>query len=131
MAGIQEAFRKAALAAMKGAGNTKEEVVYRSKNKASASYNPTTDAITDEYVDYPMKMMISGYNTEEAKNSGALPGDAKAQFPPSYLKVAPKMRDQVIRKTEDPTLEDTVKWEVVGRHIDPASALWTLQLRKP
>jgi hypothetical protein len=26
MAGIQEAFRKAALAAMKGAGNTKEEV---------------------------------------------------------------------------------------------------------
>ena len=131
MAGIQEAFRKAALAAMKGAGNTKEEVTYRSKNKASASYNPTTDAITDEYVDYPMKMMISGYNTEEAKNSGALPGDAKAQFPPSYLKVAPKMRDQVIRKTEDPTLEDTVKWEVVGRHIDPASALWTLQFRKP
>jgi hypothetical protein len=116
MAGIQEAFRKAALAAMKGAGNVKEDVVYRSKNKASSTYNPTTDTITDEYVDYPMEMMISGYNVEEQKASGAL---------------APKMRDQIIRKTEDATLEDTVKWEVVGRHIDPASALWTLQLRKP
>jgi hypothetical protein len=78
-----------------------------------------------------MEMMISGYNVEEQKQTGALPGDAKAQFPPSYLKVAPKLRDQVIRLTEDKTLEDTDKWEIVGRHIDPASALWTLQLRKP
>lgn len=129
--GIREAFAKAALAAYNAAGDTKESVILRSKDSRNPSYNTSTGAVTDSYVDYPVEMLITGFNENEKNNSAIVPGMVKAQIPPSMLKVAPKINDQVIRKTDDPAMEDTEVWEIVYKHKDPAHALWTFHLKRP
>lgn len=129
--GIREAFAKAAIAAYNASGNIKESVILRSKDSRNPQYNTSTGAISDSYVDYPVDMVIGGFNENERQNFSIVPGMVKANIPPSFLKVNPKINDQVIRKTDDPTMEETEVWEIVYKHKDPANALWTFHLKRP
>jgi hypothetical protein len=123
MAGLKEAFQKAAEAAFAAAGNVKETVTLRNKINSNPTYNPTTDVISDSYQDYPVAAIASGYDSREINNTTILDTDEKIKILVSSLSVDPKRNDQIIR--------DSVKWEIKNVHKDPANAIWTLQIRRP
>ena len=123
MAGLQEAFRNAAAAAFAAVGDIKETAIFRSKTNANPVFNPTTDTISDAYSDYSVNIVPSGYNSKEADGHTVLITDEKAKILVDDLSVDPKRNDQLVR--------NSVVWEVVNIHKDPADAVWTLQIRRP
>lgn len=124
MAGLQEAFQKAAAAAFTAAGNVKESVTVRIKSSSNPAYNPSTDSVTDSYTDYTVNALPSGYDTKEIDGRTILNTDEKLMILVEDLpSITPKRNDQIIR--------DSVTWEIESVHKDPADALWTLQIRKP
>lgn len=124
MAGLKEAFKNAAAAAFAAADDVKEEVTLRVKASANPAYNPTTDSVTDTYTDYDVNAIPSGYDSREVNNQTILDTDEKVKILVDDISnVTPKRNDQVVR--------DSVTWEVIHVHKDPADAVWTLQIRKP
>jgi hypothetical protein len=123
MAGLKEAFKSAAAAAFAAADDVKESVTLRSKASSNPTYNPTTDAVTDSYTDYTVNIIPSGYDSREINNQTILDTDEKVKILVADLSITPKRNDQVIR--------NSVTWEVVSVHKDPADAVWTLQIRRP
>jgi hypothetical protein len=123
MPGLKEAFKNAAAAAFAAADDVKESVVLRSKASSNPTYNPTTDAVTDSYTDYTVNSIPSGYDTREINNQTILDTDEKVKILVADLSVTPKRNDLVVR--------DSVIWEVISVHKDPADAVWTLQIRRP
>lgn len=124
MAGLKEAFKNAAAAAFAAAGDVKEEVTLRIKASSNPTYNPTTDSITDSYTDYTVNIIPSGYDSREINNQTILDTDEKAKIlVDDIANITPKRNDQVVR--------NSVVWEIVSTHKDPADAVWTLQIRRP
>ena len=121
--GLQEAFKAAAQAAFVAAGNVRETVSYRSKTNASATYDPTTGAVTDAYTDYSVKMIINNSRALQGDNRAILPNDCDAMIPVDNLTPTPKLHDQIIRSS-------TEVWDIVWYDVDAAQALWTFQIRK-
>lgn len=123
MPGLQEAFKNAAAAAFAAAGDTKESVILRSKTNANPTYDPVTDTVSDAYTSYTVDSVPSGYNSHEADGQTVLITDEKIKILVDDLAVDPKMNDLLVR--------DSVVWEIINVHKDPANAVWTLQVRRP
>jgi hypothetical protein len=123
MPGLQEAFRNAAAAAFAAVGDIKEMAVFRSKTNSNPVFDPATDTISDAYSDQSVNIVPSGYDSREVDGQTVLITDEKAKILVADLTVDPKRNDQIVR--------NSVVWEVINIHKDPANAVWTLQIRRP
>lgn len=120
---MKAAFQKAAEKAFAAAGDLRTTVTYRSKNSGSATYTPSTGAVSDSYSSYTIKVILADYTITERDGKTVLSTDRKAIIPVSKLTPTPKTNDIIVI--------DDVSWDVVGYKKDPADALYTIQIRKP
>jgi len=79
--GLQDAFKKAAIAAFTAADDLVTSVSYRSKTAASATYDPTTGAVTSAYTDYTVSMIFARYENKQIDGNTILTTDEKALIP--------------------------------------------------
>ena len=129
--GLKEAFKAAAQSAFKTAGNIKSTIIYVSI--APVTYNTSTGAVTPNETsytgisaildDYSNREISSQPNFERAGNRAILPNDKKVFILYDDLTPTPKENDYVTISSKD--------WTVIGAYIDPAQAMWQLQVRLP
>ena len=63
---MKQAFKNAAAAAFRAAGNIKETVTYKSKHNTNPTYVPGTNSITDAYTEYEnIDMILTNYSVDE------------------------------------------------------------------
>ena len=88
------------------------------------TYNAATGAITRNETEYTsVKIFMTAYRRYEVDGSRILADDRKVLLPQNNLSVTPTINDRIVDGTDS--------WEVVGVVQDPASALWSLQVRRP
>ena len=129
--GLKEAFKAAAQAAFSAAGNVKTTITYTSVSAPSydtstgaVTWNSTAyssiDAILDEYSSREIDNQPSG---PREGNRSILPGDKKIYILYDDLTPTPKVNDRVTINGQE--------WTVLGHYVDPAQAMWQLQVRLP
>ena len=129
--GLKEAFKAAAQAAFNAAGNVKLTIIYVSVG--TPSYNKTTGVVTPNETSYTgISAILDEYtsreisnqpNFERAGNRAILPKDKKVYILYDDLTPTPKENDYVTIASQD--------WTVIGTYVDPAQAMWQLQVRLP
>jgi len=129
--GLKEAFKAAAEAAFSAAGNVKTTISFTSVS--DASYNETTGAVTWNNTTYSnIDVILDEYSNREIDanptgaregNRAVLPGDKKVYILYDDLTPTPKANDYVTISGQN--------WTVIGTYVDPAQAMWQLQVRLP
>jgi hypothetical protein len=119
--GLREAFQKAAVAAMKAAGNIKIDVTYISITN-DAGYNTSTGAVTAYKTGYNVEMFFDKNSNEDIKNMAVDSNQQLGYIAVNDLKPTPKIKDRI--------LIDNVEWTVVEFQTDPAKALWIIKIQE-
>jgi hypothetical protein len=118
--GLKEAFQKAAITAFNAAGNVKVSAVY-SRNP-DPTYNTSTGVVTEDPTEYSVNAIRDEYKFDDVDGVNIKPEDIKLLILNSELSIIPKEKDFI-------TISST-RWNVVNWNIDPADAVWTIQVRK-
>lgn len=121
---LRDAFQKAAQTAFVAAGNVPVEVRYDSY--VTAVNTISTGSVETQYDRYMVSVIFETYSDRLVDGIKVMSGDKKASFPSLNLPVSPTTRDQ-IQVLENGTWE---KHSVEDKDIDPAGALWELQVRR-
>lgn len=122
--GLADVVQKAAQTAFKDIGNIPLTCTYTSKGVST--YNPTTGAYTSTDTNYTgLSILFEDYTAEEITEAGGviLSTDQKASIPNLNLTPTPKITDYI-------TDSNSQKWTVENVKIDPARALWIMQVRR-
>jgi len=118
--GLKEAFQKAAVIAFNAAGNVKTTVVYSSN--PNPSYNTSTGKVTEDATNYTINAIREDYKFDDVDNVNIKPADIKLLVLHSELSILLAEKDYV-------TINST-RWNVVNWQLDPADAVWTIQIRQ-
>ncbi len=118
--GLREAFQKAAAVAFNAAGNVKTSVVYSSN--PNPSYNTATGKVTEGATNHTIDAIREDYKFDDVDNVNIKPEDIKLLVLYSELSILLAEKDYV-------TMNGT-RWNVVNWQIDPANAVWTIQIRQ-
>jgi len=118
--GLKEAFQKAAAAAFNAAGNVKIAITYSSV--PNPTYVPATGVVTEAETDYSVNAIREEYKSKEIDNVNIKPKDIK------FLILYEDLT--IILSTKDYVTIGATRWNVVDWEIDPADALWTIQVRQ-
>jgi len=102
-------------------GNLQSTVTYYASG--TPSYNATTGAVTVSQTAYSILATLVRYRKEEIDGDAIRVEDKKALIAALNLPVTPTLNDTLV--------DGANTWIVVGANIDPAGALWILQLRRP
>lgn len=113
---------KSAVAAAFSAMSSLETAVVLVRNNSNPTYNATTGAITYSSTSYSFNSLIVKYERNEIDGSNVIATDSKMIFPQSRLAVTPK--------TTDTFTISGATWEIKSIDQDPASATWTIQIRR-
>ena len=122
--GLADVVQKAAQTAFKVIGNIPLTCTYSSKGVSV--YNPATGAYTSTDTDYAgLSILFEDYTVQEITEAGGviLSTDQKASIPNLNLIPTPKITDYIIDSNSQ-------KWTVENVKIDPARALWIMQVRR-
>lgn len=129
--GLKEAFKAAAQAAFNAAGNVKNTVTYISVSEPT--YDTSTGAVSWNNTSYSnISVITDEYSNREIDNQpvgsregdrAILPGDKKVYILYDDLTPTPKENDRITISGQD--------WTVIGHYVDPAQAMWQLQVRRP
>lgn len=129
--GLKEAFKAAAQAAFSAAGNVKTTISFTSVS--DPTYNPANGGVTWNNTTYSnIDVILDEYSNREIDanpsgsregNRAVLPGDKKVYILYDDLTPTPKANDYVTISGQN--------WTVVGTYVDPAQAMWQLQVRLP
>ena len=118
--GLKEAFQKAAEAAFNAAGNVKTSIVYSSN--PNPVYNTGTGVVTESATNYTVNAIREDYKFNDVDNINIKPEDIKLLVLYSELSILLAEKDYV-------TMNAT-RWNVVNWQLDPADAVWTIQVRQ-
>jgi hypothetical protein len=118
--GLKEAFQKAAIVAFNAAGNVKKSAVYSSN--PNPTYNTATGKVTENATDYPIIAIREDYKFNDVDGLNVKPEDIKWLVLYSELEISLKEKDYI-------TVGGT-RWNVVNWQLDPAAAVWTIQVRQ-
>jgi len=122
--GLADVVQKAAQTAFKVIGNIPLACTYTSKGVAV--YVPATGLYTSTDADYEsLSILFEDYSAKEIDDAGGviLSTDQKASIPNLNLTPTPKITDYI-------TDSNSQKWTVENVGIDPARALWIMQVRR-
>ncbi len=121
--GLREIVQAAAGSVVKAVGNIVVSTNYQSF--VSSSYNATTGVMTTTYSTVTgVSVIFDAFRLEQIDGQNIKPEDklglvAQVQIPG----ITPGANDLVSEGTET--------WNVVKVRVDPAGAMWELQVRKP
>lgn len=113
---------KSAVTSAFSAMSSMETAVVLVRNNSNPTYNATTGAITYSSTSYSFNSIIVKYERNEIDGTNVLTTDSKMIFPQTRVSVTPK--------TTDTITISSVTWEIKSIDQDPASATWTIQIRK-
>jgi len=121
---LRETFQKAAQTAFNAAGNVPVEVRYDSY--VTATSNISTGAVEARHERYLVSVIFEAYSDRLVDGVKVMSGDKKVMIPALNLPASPTTRDQI------QVLENGIwkKHTVKDSDIDPAGALWVLQMRR-
>ncbi len=119
--GLKETIQGAVGSGFTALGNLRETVTYLAFQTTSA-YAPSTGTYTRTETPYALSGLFVRYGQRDIDGVQIKPHDQKFLFVPSALPVEPQLNDRLLRA-------DGSYWEVIDRRKDPASALWSLQVR--
>ena len=121
--GLRETIQAAANSAIKATGNIAVSTTYQSF--ASTTYNASSGVqVTTRSTTGNVSVIFDAFRLEQIDGQNIKPEDKKAL-------VAQKQIPGVTPGVNDRITEGTTIWEVQGVRVDPAGALWELQVRKP
>ena len=121
--GLAETVQSAAKTAFKVIGNIPLTCTFTSKG--TPVYNVTTGAYTSTDTDYTgLSILFEDYTAREVMEAGGviLATDQKVSIPNLNLTPTPKISDYIITS-------ENKKWTIYDVLIDPARALWIMQIR--
>ena len=121
--GLREAIQSAAGAAVKAVGNVAVSTDYRSF--VSSSYNTATGSTTTTHTTVEgVSVIFDAFRLEQIDGQKVKPEDKLALVAQTQIPgVTPDDNDQLT--------EGAVVWNVMRVGVDPAGAMWELQVRKP
>lgn len=122
--GIETVFQNAAVTAAAVFDGVFFNVVYTSKGLVT--YDAVTDTNTSTDTQETVKFMFDSYTKQEVNNESILASDVKALIPQLNINAYPQI-DDTIDKIENGV---TIVYVVISIKIDPADALWELQIRR-
>lgn len=88
----------------------------------ASTYNLATGKAGQSYTDYSLKMLLSDIDERKDNFSDVLSSDRKVTIPAKLVSFTPK--------TGDVVLDDSVSYRVIEVRIDPADAVWVMQVRE-
>ena len=122
--GLADVIQTIAKTAFKVIGNIPLLCIYSSKGVAM--YDPATGSYTSTDTDYTgLSILFEDYVAQEITEAGGviLSTDQKASIPNLNLMPVPKITDYI-------TDSNSQKWTVENVMLDPARALWIMQVRR-
>jgi len=124
--GLRDTFAKAAQTIFTAVGDIKTTAYYYAH--ATATYDVSSGTVSTGTSLVVTSMIFENFSQREIMNESIEPTDVKGTIPQAYLSgIVPSIKDhvQVIEAGV------SVRYDVVHKKQDPASATWELQLRKP
>lgn len=121
--GLAEDIQKAVSSGFKAFDNIRKLVTYHSSG--TFAYNPTSGANveTGSTEIENLYVIFTSYKLEDIDGEIIHSEDKKILIPKEDLSIVPKETDYVL------TESGTERWDVKDKKIDPADALWILQVR--
>jgi len=120
--GLQDVFKDAAAAIIEAFDDIPQSITYT--QKGASVYTPATGTVTSTDIDYPTTAIFDEYELKEIDNNVVRATDKLAYIAANDLDVTPVVDDEI-------TDADSVTWQIKNVKVDPADALWVLQIRKP
>lgn len=121
--GLKSVIQNAVNTAFSAVGDLAEVVTinYKSSDRA---YNATTGALADTPTTHAVaKAVFSKYRFHEIDNRTIFAKDRRCSFPVTLLSVTPRPN------TDTLTDSSGTLWQIIDARMDPAKAMWVLQLR--
>ncbi|MFA6711337.1 MAG: hypothetical protein WCS33_01325 [Candidatus Caldatribacteriota bacterium] len=121
--GLAESIQNAISSGMKAFDNVRKLVTYHSSG--TTSYNPSTGTTSETgAVDIEnLYVTFTSYKLDDIDNETIHKEDKKVLIPAIDISVVPKETDYLLTENE------TERWDVKNKKIDPAGAMWVLQVR--
>lgn len=119
--GLQETIQRAVKSGLTALDNLQQTVSYRAAS--APSYDPTTGAPSVSRTGSTVKAMFVRYRKDEIDGDAIRPEDQKVLIGALGLGLTPTLNDTIVRDSET--------WLVQGAQLDPAGALWVIQVRRP
>lgn len=119
--GLKETIQQAVKGGLAGLGNLQGSVTYRAAG--NPVYNATTGATALAMTDYTVPATFVRYRKEDIDGDAIRPEDQKCLIGATHLTVTPTLNDTIV--------DGATTWIVQGGQIDPAGALWVIQVRRP
>lgn len=126
--GLRETLSNAAKTAFVAVGDIPETAYYYQEGMSSTSYDISTGTVsTVTGSPYIVSMVFVRYTQSEVQNEHIEPADMMGLIPQANISAIPVIDDHLYRVEAGAS----VRYDIIDRQQDPASALWKLQLRKP
>jgi hypothetical protein len=122
--GLKDAFQEAAQTIITAFDNIPVTATYTSVG--SITYSATAGAVSLTTTMSAVTVVFVAYQQTEIDNLNVMPYDKKAliaELDLDALSITPNITDKIIYGGE--------VWQVIDKKIDPAEALWQLQVRQP
>lgn len=119
--GIRESIQKAVAGGLDALGNLQDTIQYNSAG--TTTYNATTGSSTTPMTTQTVKGQFVRYKMKEIDGDAIRIEDQKCLIGATVLTVEPTLNDTITRGSQ--------LWVVQGATIDPAGALWVIQVRRP
>ncbi len=121
--GLRETIQNATGSAIAALGNVAVSTNYRAF--VSTTYNASTGVATTTYTTVAgVSVVFDAFRLEQIDGEKVKPEDKVALVAQTQIPgTTPNDNDQIT--------EGTQAWNVVKVNVDPAGALWSLQIRKP
>ena len=121
--GLAEQIQSAVSSGMKAFGNVRKVITYHSSGTFVYNPNTGTDSEVGAVDIENLNVSFTSYKVEDIDNETIHREDKKVLIPSLDLSVVPKDTDYIL------TENGTERWNVKSKKIDPADAMWVLQVR--
>lgn len=122
--GLKDTFKRAAVTAFNAFDDIPEEVSFQTY--ASSDYNVST-GVASAYAQRTLSTMVfTRYKEHQIDGERIQFNDVMGLTPQNKLPIRPKKDDKVHRIEN----EQSVVYDILDIHEDPAAATWKFQLRK-
>lgn len=121
--GLRDTVQNAAKTAISAVGDIAKSVTYVSMSKQSA-YDPSSGDVWLEGTSYSdVSVIFAEFSAKEIDGEKIRATDEKALIAAKGFTPTPKIGDRIHKSSTD-------HWQVMDKDVDPAGALWVLQMRK-
>ena len=120
---LSDVFKSAAVTAFSAFDDIPKAVTYV-QSSGNAVYDTATATATLATINHPLvDVIFATWKADQVDGEVILKTDIRAYIPSEFLSFTPTVHDFI--------LYDGKRLNVVNKKIDPAGAMWDIQLREP